>query len=444
MPLTTPDARESFEPPKEDPISVDDEGRAARPAPRPVERKQEFAGLAGELAAKIRRQAFLTGIEGKFSPLIRIRENSGSVRQFNDGPTNRGNGPATAMHVLLNGHLDANTGYDSVGYFGTATDYYGKNQRDWEKVLLERSAFSDYWYNCDDRESRDLFELLPLGNGRSLVRVGFTHGIASAMEARRGANKFLAIVPDNLAAEIWDRVKTDPSLILPIIHEIYPLSGTPLTDVEVRELLNQHAQPGQKIDNKILARIKAASVIDRREAQTGVYMIDGRRPELAPYAKKSNDYSRADLKKIFEASYVELSKKGRIQPQPLPAETVAVPVLPAPPAAEIEPPQKTEKPPTPAIPGAEFFSDLPQFDKPDWEVGVNAYIGRHTQVLGTLRQKFDQEKNLSIGDRAILLACISHMYYLVENWPKNAKSKLPADMVTKLNSLTLKIMGGNK
>ena len=111
---------------------------------------------------------------------------------------------------------------------------------------------------------------------------------------------------------------------------------------------------------------------------------------------------------------------------------VAPPALPAPPRWEKGQPTISD----------DFFAELPHFDRPNWESGVSDYINRHAAILGKMFSKYNLEGSLPVGDMAVVLAGISHMYYMIEHWPKNAKYQPQEGFIAKLNNVAIKMLGG--
>lgn len=255
-----------------------------------VERQRKAEGLAEE----IRRQAVIGRMHGKFSPLIRVRNEAGELERLDNGGINQNQTEKEVLGALIAGSADGRTGYDSVRWFGNKLGDWSRNHGynwSWEAdgEYFDSTEVEKRWYGLSERESRDYFELQPLQGenvGLSRIYYAFSQSAASAMETRRNIDQFSVVVPNQLAGKIWEAVGTDPELPLALVKTVYPGSGTSWTDKEILEAIKVWELGNELPDEKTLALIRSASVIERRAPLMGVYMVDGRRHNLAEVSDK--------------------------------------------------------------------------------------------------------------------------------------------------------------
>lgn len=248
---------------------------------------ERLAG-ARELAGEIRRQAVIGRLHGKFSPLIRVRNEAGEPERLDDGKTNQNQTEKEGLRVLIAGSLDGRTGYDSVQWFGQRLEDWRRRGYNWEwsadGEYFDSTKVEKRWYGLSERGHQDYFELQPLqGENAGLSRIyyAFSQSAASAMETRRNMDQFSFVVSNQLAGQIWEATAADPELPMALIKAVYPGSGIPWTDAEILEAIGKYHLGNRLPDEKTLSLIKSASMIERRAPLAGIYMVDGRKHDLA-------------------------------------------------------------------------------------------------------------------------------------------------------------------
>lgn len=228
---------------------------------------------AAELAGKIRVQAELAAMEGKFSPLIRLRGETGELLLLYHKRGSEAAGEIASLiqqGFSLDQMRPLSLGWTEAGVFGRDVNQYrqeweGENQRDPRPLILDtlfpQSRELIAWRENPDRQAQDYVEVQPTAKpGVVRLRFSFVVSPASALDSRGGDVTFAALLPSQLGAEVLAVARQHPDIILPLIHCLYPGTGEPLPTAT--------ASKPTRVD------LAQASTINRRAAVESIRLVD--------------------------------------------------------------------------------------------------------------------------------------------------------------------------
>lgn len=241
--------------------------------------------LAGELAELVRETATSGRMHGKFSPLIGIVDGSGARRPFRKPERLT---PEEAQINVLSGLVEKELPDGDEPYEDAAGSFFGReaeNER-CKNNLPGSNLLWEGWYRLGEKRWENDYAEIKQEDGNNVrLNYAFTPSPESVLGNRLPAaiDMFSAVLPEGTANILWRVLGKLPTLPLELVHSIYPGTGVPIADGEIRQLAvkSQKLLNNPKLgDPKVLDLIRKASIIDRRRPQEGLYMVDWRKIEM--------------------------------------------------------------------------------------------------------------------------------------------------------------------